>query len=104
MLAQTEMYETASWSLATSLATMITFAPFSASWRATLRPIPFEPPVMRTVCAQLLARSRRVVDVHGSTYPAVDWEFILPQEESHPVRAKAAECVRNPRRQEEILT
>lgn len=57
-LARTEMYKMASWSFATSLATMVTFAPFSASWRATLRPMPFEPPVMRTVCAELLACNR----------------------------------------------
>ena len=46
---RTEMDWVASLSFSRSRATMIMLAPFAASWRATLRPIPLEPPVIKTV-------------------------------------------------------
>lgn len=45
----TEMYSCASFSFSTLRATIITLAPFSASKRPALRPVPVEPPVIRTV-------------------------------------------------------
>lgn len=48
-LGRTEMDWVASFNFSRSRATIIMLAPFSASWRATLRPIPLEPPVIRTV-------------------------------------------------------
>lgn len=43
---------TASSSLVTLRATRMRFAPFAASWRAALRPMPSDAPVRRTVCSQ----------------------------------------------------
>ena len=61
----TEMDWVASFSFSRSRATIIMLAPFAASWRATLRPIPLEPPVIRTVYMESLHQLANKVYIDG---------------------------------------
>ena len=64
-LGRTEMDWVASFSFSRSRATIIMLAPFAASWRATLRPIPLEPPVIRTVYNGIIHQLAKNVHVDG---------------------------------------
>ena len=52
LFGHTDIYSMASLSGPAVRATMITLAPFSASCRPALRPMPLEPPVIRVVYTQ----------------------------------------------------
>ena len=79
----------ASWRVLGLRATIRMFAPLEARRRATLRPIPWDPPVMMIVLGDGSAVRKcegEGVVLSDGTYPPIDGELVFGREESHSVR------------------